>query len=346
MQDRFPSQPPAAHPRLPMGGKIGVLLVNLGTPDAPDTASVRRYLKEFLSDRRVVEANPLLWKLVLHGIILNVRPARTARNYAKVWRNDGSGSPLRHFTLKQAEGVSAALSGESRLVVDWAMRYGNPSLESRITALQEKGCDRILIFPLYPQYSASTNGSVADQTFRVLMKKRWQPTLRIVPGWHDHPAYIEAVAQGIEQHLSTLDWQPEVILASFHGIPKEYWDKGDPYPCFCAVTARLLRQRLQLDESRLLMTFQSRFGPKEWTQPYTDATLEKLAKDGIRKVAVFSPGFVSDCIETLEEIALGSAEVFNHAGGTHFTAIPCINDSPAAISAFTEIVRRELAGWI
>lgn len=322
--------------------KIGVLLVNLGTPDAPTFWPVRRYLKEFLSDRRVVEANPILWQLLLNTIILTFRPGRTAKNYAKVWQGD---SPLRLYTKLQAEGVASHYAGAPELVVDWAMRYGNPSMQSRIEALQAAGCDRILVVPLYPQYSASTNASVADQAFRVLMKMRWQPTLRIAHGWHKDPAYIEALAISVERHLAGLDWQPDVILTSFHGIPQEYADKGDPYPKFCHETAALLRQRLGMDETKLKLTFQSRFGPKAWTQPYTDMTLIEMAKAGTKKVAVITPGFVADCIETLEEIDIGDREQFLHAGGSHFTTIPCLNASAAGLTALVAVIDRELGGW-
>ncbi|MFD2265611.1 ferrochelatase [Lacibacterium aquatile] len=320
--------------------KIGALLVNLGTPDAPTVGPVRRYLREFLSDRRVVEANPVLWQLLLNTIILTFRPARTAKNYAKVWGED---SPLRLFTKRQAEALAPEF--QDTVIVDWAMRYGNPSLKSKIEALSAQGCDRILVVPLYPQYSASTNASVADQAFRVLMKMRRQPAVRIAPDWHDDPAYIEALASSITQHLTTLDWQPEVILASFHGIPKEYGEKGDPYPQLCAKTAELLRARLGMDENRLKLTFQSRFGPKEWTQPYTDVTLVEMAKAGIKKVAVITPGFVADCIETLEEIDIGDREAFIHAGGSHFTTVPCLNDSAGGLTVLRGILERELAGW-
>jgi ferrochelatase len=322
--------------------KIGVLLVNLGTPDAPTFWPVRRYLKEFLSDRRVVEANPILWQLLLNSIILTFRPGRTAKNYAKVWQGD---SPLRLYTKLQAEGIAGHYAGEPQLVVDWAMRYGNPSMQSRVEALQAAGCDRILVVPLYPQYSASTNASVADQAFRVLMKMRWQPTLRIAHGWHTDPAYIEALAVSVERHLAGLDWQPDVILTSFHGIPQEYADKGDPYPKFCYETAALLRQRLGMDDTKLKLTFQSRFGPKAWTQPYTDMTLIEMAKAGIQKVAVITPGFVADCIETLEEIDIGDREQFLHAGGSHFTTIPCLNASAEGLTALAAVIDRELGGW-
>lgn len=322
--------------------KIGILLVNLGTPDAPTFWPVRRYLREFLSDRRVVEANPVLWQLLLNLVILTFRPGRTAKNYAKVWRED---SPLRLYTKLQADAIAARYGDEIDLVVDWAMRYGNPSMQKRIQGLQDAGCDRILVVPLYPQYSASTNASVADQAFRVLMKMRWQPTLRIAHGWHTDPAYIDALAQSVENHLASLDWQPDVILTSFHGIPQEYADKGDPYPKFCHETAALLRQRLGMDETKLKLTFQSRFGPKAWTQPYTDMTLIEMAKAGTKKVAVITPGFVADCIETLEEIDIGDREQFLHAGGTHFTTIPCLNDSPAGIEALASVIDRELGGW-
>lgn len=334
------------HPAVKLG-RVGVLLVNLGTPDSTDVPDVRRYLAQFLSDRRVIEINPILWKAILHGFILRTRPPKTAEAYRAIWMTESNESPLRHYTREQAARLAQRLdlAGE-RLVVDWAMRYGTPSVGERMRALQEQGCDRILIVPLYPQYAASTTGTVIDEVARVLLKLRWQPAVRTQPAFHDDPAYIEAVATGVEQHLATLDWEPEVILASFHGLPKRYLLAGDPYHCHCAKTARLVRERLGLSESAFRLTFQSRFGRAEWLQPYTDKTIAALAgKEGVKRLAVVMPGFVADCVETLEEIAMQGREIFEEAGGTHFSAIPCLNDSDAAIDMLETLVTRELGGW-
>jgi ferrochelatase len=337
---------PADHPPV-AAGRIGVLLVNLGTPDATDYWSMRRYLKEFLSDRRVIEENRLKWWLVLNLIILTVRPSRKGRDYDKIWNRERDESPLKTITRAQAEKLSAVLMGlDRRLTVDWAMRYGNPSIASRLEALQRAGCDRILIVPLYPQYSAATTATVADKAFDALKRMRWQPAVRIAPPWHDDPVYIEAVASSLEAELARLPFRPEMILASFHGVPKDYLLKGDPYHCQCQKTARLLRARLGLDESRFMLTFQSRFGTAEWLQPYTDLTVKALAERGVKSLAVVTPGFAADCLETLEEIAGENAEIFHHHGGENFAAIPCLNDSEAGMSVISHVVRRELKGWI
>ncbi|GHD57189.1 ferrochelatase [Thalassobaculum fulvum] len=333
------------HPTVRLG-RIGVLLVNLGTPDSTSIPDIRRYLAEFLSDRRVIDVNPVLWKLILHGVILRTRPPKTAEAYRAIWLAETDESPLRFHTRATAEALQARLDPEAETVrVDWAMRYGNPAIRARMQALQDEGCDRILVLPLYPQYAASTTATVVDEVARHLLDARWQPAVRTVPAFHDDPAYIEAVAAGIETHLGTLDWQPEVILASFHGLPKRYLTLGDPYHCHCAKTARLLRTRLGLDESRLRLTFQSRFGREEWLQPYTDETIETLAQSGVKRLAVVMPGFVADCVETLEEIAIQARETFEEAGGTHFTAIPCLNSGADAVTLYETLVRRELAGW-
>lgn len=333
------------HPPISLG-RIGVLLVNLGTPDSTSIPDIRRYLSEFLSDRRVIEVNPILWKLILHGVILRFRPPKTAEAYRAIWMEETDESPLRYYTRATAEALRARLdpAGDA-LRVDWAMRYGNPSIRSRMAALQDEGCDRILVLPMYPQYAASTTATVVDEVGRHLAAARWQPTLRTVPPFHDDPAYIEAVAAGITAHLATLDWEPEVILASFHGLPKRYLMMGDPYHCHCAKTARLLRERLGLDGDRLRLTFQSRFGREEWLRPYTDETLAALGASGVRRLAVVTPGFVADCVETLEEIAMQGRESFEHAGGTHYTVVPCLNAGEGAIGLYETLVRRELAGW-
>jgi ferrochelatase len=326
--------------------RVGVLLVNLGTPDTADTKGVRVYLKEFLSDPRVVEDQGLLWKLVLNGIILRTRPARKARDYQKIWNTEKNESPLKTITLAQSDKLTAAISDHDHVVVDWAMRYGNPSIRSRIEALTAQGCDRLLVVPLYPQYSAATSATVCDEAFRVLTEMRAQPTLRVTPPYYDDPDYIEALAVSINAHLATLPFEPELIVASFHGMPQKYVDKGDPYLAQCIATTDALRKRLGLETSKLILTFQSRFGSDEWLQPYTDKTIEQLAKDGTRRIAVVTPGFSADCLETLEEIAQENAEIFKHNGGEQFAAIPCLNDSDAGMDVIRQLVLRELQGWI
>ena len=326
--------------------RVGVLLVNLGTPDSADARGVRVYLKEFLSDPRVIEDQGLLWKLVLHGIILRIRPGRKARDYQKIWNREKNESPLKTITRAQSEKLAEAISDHDHVVVDWAMRYGNPSIRSRIDALTSQGCDRLLVVPLYPQYSAATSATVCDEVFRVLGDMRAQPTLRVTPPYYDDPDYIEALAVSINAHLATLPFQPEIIVASFHGMPQKYVDKGDPYQAQCIATTDALRKRMGLDASKLKLTFQSRFGFDAWLQPYTDKTIEQLAKDGVRRIAVVTPGFSADCLETLEEIAQENAEIFKHNGGEHFAAIPCLNDSDPGMDVIRQLVLRELQGWI
>src|SRR4030088_712468 len=326
--------------------RVGVLLVNLGTPDSADARGVRVYLKEFLSDPRVIEDQGLLWKLVLNGIILRIRPGRKARDYQKIWNAEKNESPLATITRAQAEKLAEAISDHDHVVVDWAMRYGNPSIASRIEALTAQGCDRLLVVPLYPQYSAATSATVCDEVFRVLAGMRVQPTLRVSPPYYDDPDYIEALALSINAHLKTLPFQPELIVASFHGMPQKYVDKGDPYQAQCIATTDALRKRLGLEASKLILTFQSRFGFDEWLKPYTDKTIEQLAKHGVRRVAVVMPGFSADCLETLEEIAQENAEIFKHNGGEQFSAIPCLNDSDPGMDVIRQLVLRELQGWI
>ena len=312
---------PADHPAV-RASRVGVLLVNLGTPEGTGYWPMRRYLSEFLSDRRVIEWSPALWQPILQGIVLSVRPKKSGRLYEQIWNRELNESPLRTFTRAQAEKLSAELAAEDNVVVDWAMRYGKPSIRERLDALQEAGCERILLFPLYPQYSAPTTATVNDAAFDALKAMRWQPALRTVPPYHDEPVYIDALAESIEAHLATLDFEPEAVLASYHGVPVSYFRKGDPYHCQCQKTSRLLAERLGWPKGRLLTTFQSRFGPEEWLQPYTDKTVERLAKEGVTRIAVVNPGFVSDCLETLEEIAVQNAEIFRHNGGERFSHIP------------------------
>ena len=328
-------------------GRIGVLLVNLGTPDATDYWSMRRYYKEFLSDRRVIEENPLKWWLVLNLIILTVRPTRRGRDYDKIWNKERNESPLKTITRSQSnqlEEIFAKL--DTRIRVDWAMRYGSPSIASRLAALAEQSCERILLVPLYPQYAAATTATVCDEVFRALTAMRFQPALRVAAPYYAEPVYIDAIAASLTAALAKLPFKPEVIIASYHGVPEDYAAKGDPYPQQCAETTRLLRQKLKMDEQRLLMTFQSRFGKAEWIKPYTDATVKQLAERGVKNVAAIMPGFAADCLETLEEIGMENAEIFRHAGGENFAAIPCLNDGPGGMAVIRDVVLRELKGWI
>ncbi|MBB98133.1 MAG: ferrochelatase [Rhodobacteraceae bacterium] len=337
---------PSDHPKV-KAGKIGVLLVNLGTPDGTDFRSMRRYLREFLSDKRVIEWPRALWYPILYGIVLNTRPTKSGKAYDEIWNRELDESPLRTITRSQADKLAADMTDpDGRIVVDWAMRYGNPSIPSRLEHLREQGCERLLVFPLYPQYSASTTATVNDVVFNELTKLRWQPALRTVPPYHDDPAYIDALAVSIEQSLASLDFEPELVLASFHGIPQSYFKKGDPYHCHCHKTTRLVRERLGWPADKLKITFQSRFGPEEWLQPYTDKTVESLAKSGVKKLAIINPGFVADCLETLEEIAGEAGEIFEEHGGEHFAHIPCLNDTAEGMSVLKTIVERELSGWI
>ena len=331
-----------AHPSVAFG-KTGILLVNLGTPDSPDTKGLRPYLKQFLSDRRVIETSPLIWQPILRGIILNTRPRRSASAYAKIGNDETNESPLRYFTRLQAEKLRDRLG--NTLEVEWAMRYGAPSIADKLSELKARGCERISVIALYPQYSASTSASVYDEVFRALLDMRWQPAVRTAAPWHDMPTYITALASSVRAHYKTLDWKPDVLVASFHGLPQIYFDKGDPYHCHCAKTARLLREKLKLSETKFKLTFQSRFGPTKWLEPYTDKTVEALARGGTKKIAVITPGFVSDCVETLEEINLELRETFADAGGTHFTTVPCLNETDSAISLLEKLAKREISGW-
>jgi ferrochelatase len=336
---------PEAHPQ-PAIGKVAVLLLNLGTPDGTDYWSMRRYLKEFLSDRRVIEVNPVVWWFVLNGPVLTKRPFSSGEAYRSIWNEEKNESPLRTITRSQAEKLSKALKGHKQIVVDWAMRYGNPTTKSRIEALKEQGCERILLFALYPQYAAATTATAYDKAFDALKQMRWQPAIRTVPPYHDDPVYIDALGASLNKELGKLKWKPEVILASYHGLPKEYFEKGDPYYCHCQKTTRLLREKLGWSEDFLRVTFQSRFGKAEWLQPYTIETVEALAKEGVKNLAVVTPGFAADCIETLEEIAVENGDVFKENGGKNFAAIPCLNDSVEGMKVIRAVVERELGGWI
>ena len=323
-----------------------MLLVNLGSPAGTDYRSMRRYLNEFLSDRRVIEVPKWRWWIILNLFVLTTRPSKSGHAYSLVWNKQRNEGPLVTVTRSQAEKLGAALgASDERIVVDWAMRYGAPTVASRIEALKAAGCDRILVAPLYPQYAAATTATVNDVAFAALQKMRWQPALRTLPPYHDEPAYIDALATTLLASLGRLDFEPELVLASYHGLPRDYLDKGDPYHCQCQKTTRLLREKLGWPNERLRTVFQSRFGRAEWLQPYTDVTIAELAKGGVRRIAVIMPGFAADCLETLEEIAIRGAETFRENGGEHFAAIPCLNDSPEAMALLETLVRRELAGW-
>lgn len=334
---------PPGHPPVAIG-RIGVLLVNLGSPDAPTTAAVRRYLAQFLSDTRVIELTPWLWQPILRGVILNTRPRKSAAKYAQVWDHERGGSPLTLITADQAAALKGSLGDAA--IVDWAMRYGNPGIPARLEALRQSGCTRILIAPLYPQYSAATTATAVDEVGRVLAGMRWQPSIRTLPPYGDDAAYIEALASSAETALARLDWQPEKVLISFHGMPRETLDKGDPYHCQCQKTARLLRERMGWSADRAPIAFQSRFGPKQWLEPYAEPLIARLAEAGVRGLAVICPGFAADCLETLEEVRLGFAETFKAHGGERFAYLPCLNASPPGIALLEALVRRELAGWL
>ena len=329
---------PADHPAIPPR-KVGVLLVNLGTPDAPDAKSVKRYLGEFLSDRRVVEIPPIAWQPILRGIILNTRPKKSAHAYGLVWTKDGS--PLAAVTRAQSDALQGAF-GEG-VMVDWAMRYGNPSIPTRLQAMKDAGCERILIAPLYPQYCAATTATANDKAFAHLATMRWQPAIRTLPPYHDDPTYIAALKTSVETQLAALDFEPDLLLATFHGMPQRTLALGDPYHCHCQKTARLLGEALGRP---LRVAFQSRFGPAKWLGPATDTTLEGLPGEGVKKVALVAPGFSADCLETLEEIAIRGRESFIRAGGTHFAYLNCLNADPPGVAMLQSLLRRELAGWL
>ena len=336
---------PTSHPNV-RHGKVGVLLLNLGTPDATDYWSMRRYLKEFLSDRRVIETSRLIWWPILNLIILTKRPGPKGKDYESIWNKDRDEGPLKTITRSQAEKLATQLAGDPRIVVDWAMRYANPTTESRIKALQDQGCDRILLVPLYPQYAAATSATACDQAFRALMNMRWQPYVRVAPAWYDDPVYIDALAKSIESQLQTLDFKPEALIATFHGMPESYLHKGDPYHCQCLKTSRLLRARLGWPEEGWHTTFQSRFGNDVWLQPYTDETVKRLAQSGVKRMAIVAPGFSADCLETLEELDVENRGYFMENGGEKFAYIPALNDSDEGIRVIENVVRRELMGWI
>jgi ferrochelatase len=319
--------------------------MNLGTPENTDYWSMRRYLREFLSDRRVIEINRLIWWPLLNLVILTTRPGRKGKDYASIWNTELDESPLKTITRNQAGALAASIE-DQRVSVDWAMRYGKPAVEDRLQALLAQGCDRILLVPLYPQYAAATTATACDQAFRALMKMRWQPAIRVAPSYHDDPAYIDALAAKMRSDLAALDFEPEVVLASFHGVPKDYLLRGDPYYCHCAKTYRLLREELGWTADKFQLSFQSRFGAAEWLKPYTNETIKALAAKGIKRLAVIAPGFSADCLETLEELDVENREYFIHAGGEKFAYLPCLNDSEPGMDVIRAIVARELQGWL
>ncbi len=320
-------------------GKTGVLIINLGTPDSTSWFDIRKYLKEFLSDRRVIEVNPIIWQVILNLFILNFRPSKTAKAYKEIWMKEENISPLLYYTRRQAEKISS-LMPETNLIIDFAMRYGNPSIKSKISKLHEQGCENLVILPLYPQYAAATTATVCDEVYRVLMKMRWQPSLKIIPHYESNPLYIDALVNSINKKINEINWKPDVIIASYHGIPKKYFDKGDPYHCYCHKTTRLMSEKFSLIEIKT--TFQSRFGPQEWLQPYTDKTLENLAKNGKKNILTICPGFSSDCVETLEEILIQGKESFIDSGGKNFDMIPCLNDNDDHIFLIKSLIQKNI----
>ena len=326
------------HPEVKFG-KTGVLLVNLGTPDSTSWWDIRKYLKEFLSDRRVIEVNPIIWQIILNLFILTFRPSKTAHAYKKIWFKETNESPLRYFTKNQAKELGKKIGNEN-IIVDFAMRYGNPSIKSKLNKLQSSGCENIIILPLYPQYAAATTATVCDEVYRTLMGMRWQPSLQIIPHYESEPLYIDALVKSIERKIQSISWKPDLILASYHGIPKKYFDKGDPYQCYCQKTTRLVKEKYTNIE--IQTSFQSRFGPQEWLTPYTDKTLEALPAEGIKKLLVICPGFSSDCVETLEEINIQGKESFLGSGGEKFDLIPCLNDNSEHILLFENLVKKYL----
>jgi len=342
-----PSNQGAIVQAMPSTTGIGVLIVNLGTPDAPTPAAVRRYLKQFLTDERVIERDSFLWKMILNGVILTVRSRRKARDYENIWNREKDESPIKTITRSQAEKLGGILEPLGKhVIVDWAMRYANPSIASRLEVLVTWGCERILIMPLYPQYSAATTATVCDEVFRFMMRQRRQPALRVLPAYYEHPSYIEALASSLKAELQSLSFEPDVILASYHGMPKQAVTKGDPYESQCVRTTELLRSKLELDENKLMMAFQSRFGRAQWLEPYTINVVKALARKGVKNLAVITPGFSADCLETLEEISVENARVFKRHGGQYFAAIPCLNDSEVGMQLLSQLAMHELKGWV
>ena len=320
-------------------GKTGVLIINLGTPDSTKWFDIRKYLKEFLSDRRVIEVHPIIWQIIFNLFILTFRPSKTAKAYKEIWMKNENMSPLLYYTKKQSEKISQLLQKEN-VVLDFAMRYGNPSIKKRIHKLHEMGCENLVILPLYPQYAAATTATVCDEVYRTLMKMRWQPSLKIIPHYESNSLYIDALVNSINKKINEINWKPDLIIASYHGIPKKYFDKGDPYHCYCHKTTRLISQKFT--SIKIQTTFQSRFGPQEWLQPYTDKTLENLPKEGIKNILTICPGFSSDCVETLEEILIQGKESFINSGGLNFDMVPCLNDQDDHIDLIKSLIEQNI----
>ena len=326
------------HPPIKFG-RTGVLIINLGTPDTTNWIDIRRYLKEFLSDKRVIEVNPIIWQIILNLFILTFRPSKTAKAYKEIWMKEENISPLLYYTKKQTEKISSSIKKEN-IIIDFAMRYGNPSIRSKISKLHEQGCENLVILPLYPQYAAATTATVCDEVYRALMKMRWQPSLKIIPHYESNPLYIDALVNSINKKINEINWKPDLIIASYHGIPKKYFDKGDPYHCYCYKTSRLISEKF--NSIKIITTFQSRFGPQEWLQPYTDKTLETLPKQGKRNILTICPGFASDCVETLEEIQIQGKESFIDSGGKNFDMIPCLNDNDDHILLLKSLIEKSI----
>jgi ferrochelatase len=326
------------HPPIKFG-KTGVLVINLGTPDSTNWFDIRKYLKEFLSDRRVIEVPPILWQIILNVFILNFRPSKTAKAYKKIWMKEENISPLLYYTREQAKKISSSLIKEN-LIIDFAMRYGNPSIKSKIIKLHNEGCENLVILPLYPQYAAATTATVCDEVYRTLMKMRWQPSLKIIPHYESDPLYIDALVNSLNRKIKEISWKPDLILASYHGIPQKYFDKGDPYHCYCHKTTRLISEKFNSIEIKT--TFQSRFGPQKWLEPYTDKTLESLPGEGKKNVLTICPGFSSDCVETLEEILIEGKESFLSSGGKNFDMVPCLNDSDDHIHLLKSLIQKSI----
>jgi ferrochelatase len=326
------------HPPIKFG-RTGVLIINLGTPDTTNWIDIRKYLKEFLSDKRVIEVNPIIWQIILNLFILTFRPSKTAKAYKEIWMKEENISPLLYYTKKQTEKISSSIKKEN-IIIDFAMRYGNPSIRSKISKLHEQGCENLVILPLYPQYAAATTATVCDEVYRALMKMRWQPSLKIIPHYESNPLYIDALVNSINKKISEINWKPDLIIASYHGIPKKYFDKGDPYHCYCYKTSRLISEKF--NSIKIITTFQSRFGPQEWLQPYTDKTLETLPKQGKRNILTICPGFASDCVETLEEIQIQGKESFIDSGGKNFDMIPCLNDNDDHILLLKSLIEKSI----
>ena len=335
---------PSNHPVFPDKSKVAIILVNLGTPDGTDYWSMRKYLKQFLMDKRVVDLFRPIWWLILNGPILTFRPSKSGKAYKKIWDEQNHGSPLRKFTINQTNKLKDSFKDNKNLIIDYAMRYGNPSIEKVLNKIAEKGCSKLLLVPLYPQYAASTTATVKDEVFKWMLKQRWQPDIRTIAPWFDDKNYIKALADTVNSNLKNKNTLDKLIV-SFHGIPQRYFKAGDPYHCHCIKTARLLKEELKWPDDKILVTFQSRFGPEPWLQPYTDKTIIELAKSGKKRIAVIAPGFISDCLETLEELNVEARELFIEHGGESFQYIPCLNDNKFSIKFLNNLIKQNLQGW-